>query len=666
MNYFEDLEIKHHELLMSTKQGNVIPLDKNGKPLRIDQQTETTITLDDICYYEDRLEELEKQHENISNLTDDLLESSAYNDNIDASSITEQEEPGQSKCPLVDQTTETDLTDNDLDDFKNLIHELKLENADYRNQLAEKELKNLEDKEIETELTLEDIDMYENELYKNEFGEKESKELEDKEIETELTLEDIDMFENSELSWLDYQTQSEQEIESMNIKYDELNKRKNSIESRFNELQQIHQQCADRQINCTEQGVDTELTLEQLSHFEEMVSAHQRCGKKTRGTNIGVATDLTLAEIHYLEEIDTVHTEYCVNTMDNDNSSRTDSSMKESKAVGTELTASVLEYLEEVASTHEEIVREYEAFRHSVDKQKDDADTMTEMTGEHLDYLDEMALKSEELENMLIDVTEEAKVKQYEYENKKKVFTKALMTELSSSDISSLENELSSLRQQQRDSRKSVKLSRSGYECLLDIDNSKKRHDIALMTEMTIDELKSLENSDNIYMNLKEEGLLSRLEDLKKPVSSHSMMTDLQGTNIDDLKKIEELFNENKRCKDTMKTKQTETDMTRVDLTRIENIANKNTLDEAITVETSEAVFGSCPREKRGRTGRYGDRGRIGSDGNCGNKGVEVGVQCEIKDLMSLVQEQRHKDGNPDSQWYVSALKIKRDNKGIK
>lgn len=689
MVYFEDLEVKHHELMMKTKQGSMSPLDKNGKPISTNKQTDTNVTLDDMNYSELSIDQLENKHIPTSP-SGDLHEGTPHNltidtircdqetsteltldqlDHLENLQLQNQELDKEqwkgvsashvSNVLLIDQETETDFTDADFDHFESLIHELKLENELYKQQFADKEPdKDLQDKQVETELDdvkslIHELKL-ENELYKQQLADKD-KDIQDKQVETELTLEDIDMYEDSELSWMDYKAQSEQEIESLNKDYNEVKKRKASLESHVQELEQIHQKCVDRQTRSSEQAVDTELTLEHLSHLEEFKSLHQQCSERKACTDIGVATDLTLTEIHYLEEIDTVHTEYCMTSMDNDASSRTESSATESKAVGTELTASVVAYLEEVSSTHEDIVREYEAFRQSVNKEKNEADTMTEMTIEHLDYLDEMTLKSEELENMLIDVTEEAKLKQYEFENKKKVLTKELMTDLSLSDINILENELSGLRQRQKESRKSVKLSRSGYECLLDIDNTKKRHDIALMTELTIDNLKSLETSDNLYMDLKERGDLSRLEDLNKPMDEHSTITDLRGTTIDHLEHIETLYGENERRKCNMRDKQTETSQNIVD-------PPEETLT---TVETAEAVFGSCPREKRSRAGRYANVDHLNDDGNHGSKSVEVGVQCELKDLLSLIREQHEKDGKDDSQWYVSALKIKREYKGI-
>ncbi|XP_048584845.1 uncharacterized protein LOC5505590 [Nematostella vectensis] len=290
--------------------------------------------------------------------------------------------------------------------------------------------------------------------------------------------------------------------------------RMRDIES-LEEEKQIHMSCDDKDVvERQDIALVTDLSMYDIQYLEDLETLHETCeatiNELRESSSVpcdmdstGVITDLNMSDLQYLEEVKAVH-EGCMPSEDVDVSEKTDAS--ESVAVETELTSSVLDYLEEVAATHEGIVQEYEAFRESMLKDKESVSVMTDMTGEHLDYLGEMALRGGEVGDL----------------------------------VPGLDDVDSALRQLYDSDGEQESDQREGTD---GDQGTQPREDCAVMTEVTIADMATLEEELVSYRKVKDlqetSWVVIEGEGLSKGVN-----TDLEGPDLDYLEEVRKLYEE--------------------------------------------------------------------------------------------------------------------------
>ncbi|EDO34248.1 predicted protein [Nematostella vectensis] len=447
--------------------------------------------------------------------------------------------------------------------------------------------------------------------------------------------------------------------------------RMRDIES-LEEEKQIHMSCDDKDVvERQDIALVTDLSMCDIQFLEDLETLHETCeatiNELRESSSVpcdmdstGVITDLNMSDIQYLEEVEAVH-EGCMPSEDVDVSEKTDAS--ESVAVETELTSSVLDYLEEVAVTHEGIVREYEAFRESMLKDKESVSVMTDMTGEHLDYLGKMALRGGEVGDLVPGLNDvDSALRQLydsdgEQESDQREGTDgdqgtqpredcAVMTEVTIADMATLEEELVSYRKV-KDLQETSWVVIEGEGLSKGVNTDLEGPDLDYL-----EELEDLGQAAEAYNKLENSGALSKLAKLNPLYEDAEVLTDILMEDIDYLKEVESLYSEQNTIKVDVSV---EASLTGDELAEVGNVTNK-TKDSSSVISEDICAAGVVPVVESVQ--------QDFRDTLEGGRTSDAAIQCSLMDVLELLQElqeQQH-EGAP---LFITAIKVNRDGQGF-
>ena len=239
-----------------------------------------------------------------------------------------------------------------------------------------------------------------NKLQRQEDGESRGKEFVDRSVETDLTTADISYFEEVEAAHSDCilnQKTGEQKWDRHNDGFvaglSETSDKGIVTDlttpdlEYLEEVEAVHQNCLENQVETASKVVGTELGLADLQYFEELREEHQESMIHSAKDNKETATDLTIPDLQYFEEVYDVHQECCVGQREEEEKS---AAQKDDKGTTTELTLPDLQYYEEVDEVHQDCLVRQSEDESRTSREMHDEGMTTELTLPDLQYFEEV------------------------------------------------------------------------------------------------------------------------------------------------------------------------------------------------------------------------------------------------------------------------------------
>ena len=476
-------------------------------------------------------------------------------------------------------------------------------------------------------------------------------------------------------------------------------------------------------------GTMTDMNAHDLKSLESAATEHERSKPSlwrrwSRSSSVSdhsdntqskhVMTEMTGNILEYYEDIEVLYKESMVQF---DEYRRAHSTEKEEKDVMTDVTIKDLTYLEEAASSH-------------LEKEMEDKEIITELAHDDLEYLiefeslykdNELAPESKDMADKCdMETMTELTVSYLEYVEGEFERLKHEQSQESDSSCVVIEPD-------KQDKNTMAKLTKSvpqhleEVECLFQDSvvggvEAVGKENAEAMTDLTTADLEYFEEAENLLKKISGDG--GDLSGMLAPKDDKEVITDLTSSDIDCLQELGDIFGDGKReppsYGDVEKDeKGTETELTMADIRDLEDQLESTTetratpsfkefVHEDFQAETLFDLHSEMDYlpvldepefildEEEDEEGEDIQRQDVGvmteltlpdlehleerekrpsnSIMETTPEQVETGVQCELEDLGSLLQElsrEAEEKGEDVPSWFVTALNMKKPNGGL-
>ncbi|XP_078358377.1 uncharacterized protein LOC144643107 isoform X2 [Oculina patagonica] len=731
LQYLEDVEAAHEECLVD-KQFEFETRAHSVEKQNAEMMTDLTVSdLQDLEEKQELLEALSVEKQNAEMITDLTVSDLQYLEAVESALADKQQELDARNVEKESVEIMTDLTVSDLQYLEDVeaAHEECL--VDKQDELDARAVEK-QNAEVMTDLTvsglsyLEDVEAAHEECLvdKQEQSEAKTVEKEDAEIMTDLTVSDLQYLEDVEVAHeeclLDKEEQSEAKVDQ---------KERLSVETmtdmNANDLRSLESAASDHEKRKTPKWRrwSRSSSFDHSDHSDHSDHEHEKSKtpkwrRWSRSSSLSdhrdhvqsknTMTDMTGNILEYYEDMEVLYKETMVEF---DEFKRAHSAEKEEKHVMTDVTIEDLKYLEEAETRHvekeiedkeimtelahddleylmevESLYKDSELDKESRDMDgKSDVETMTELTVSYIEYVEE------EFERLKHEQSQETDSSWVVIEPGKE--DKDVMTELTESELQHMEQ-----------------FEVLYKESVASAAEPVSKENAEAMTDLTTADLEYFEEAENLLKKINSDG--GDLSGMLAPKDDKEVITDLTSSDIDYLQVLGDIYgDENKELPGNGEVekddKETETELTIVDIRDLEDQLESATemratpsfkefvhedfqaetlvdlqseMDYLPVLDEPEFILDEDEEEDFQRQ----DIGVMTeltlpdleyleanlSDGvvEVTPELVETGVQCELEDLGSLLEElskEAEEQGEDVPSWFVTALKMRQPDGGF-